>query len=170
VDPDFHLVVSEEDRDRVEALARDIWTAHYVPIVGREQIEYMLGRMQSAGAIAAQIREGMRYWTFGPVEAPVGYIAWKVEPDHVFLSKLYVAKPHRGQGWSRRALDHLLSLESPARVRLTVNRHNTGSIRAYQALGFQTTGTQVADIGGGFVMDDFVMEWRGGVAAPRGGR
>jgi ribosomal protein S18 acetylase RimI-like enzyme len=152
----FH-VQSPEDIRTTARLAREIWTEHYIPIVGRDQIEYMLRHLQSPEAIARQIREGMRYWLLGGPETPAGYVAYKVEADHVFLSKLYVARAHRGNGWSRIALDHLIHTESPTRIRLTVNRHNP-SIAIYQALGFHKTGTRVADVGGGFVMDDDIME------------
>jgi len=151
-------VTSPEDIQTTARLAREIWSEHYIPIVGLEQIEYMLRNLQSPEAIARQIAEGMRYWLLGGPESPAGYVAYQVEPDHVFLSKLYVHREQRGQGWSRRAMNHLIKSESPTRIRLTVNRHNP-SIAIYNALGFRKTGTLITDIGGGFVMDDFKMEW-----------
>jgi hypothetical protein len=39
-----------------------------------------------------------------------------------------------------------------------VNRNNENSIKTYERFGFDKAGTQVADIGGGFVMDDYIME------------
>ena len=44
------------------------------------------------------------------------------------------------------------------RLELRVNRANTGAIRAYERFGFRIRGPLVTDIGGGFVMDDHVME------------
>ena len=48
----------------VAALAREIWTEHYVPIIGPEQVSYMLDEIQS-GAFAhewlGQAREGAPY-------------------------------------------------------------------------------------------------------------
>ena len=38
---------------------------------------------------------------------------------------------------------------------LTVNKGNDIAIRAYKGLGFELIGQGVADIGGGFVMDDY---------------
>ena len=35
---------------------------------------------------------------------------------------------------------------------------NEGSIRSYEKLGFTRIGTQDADIGGGYVMDDYLFE------------
>ncbi|MBK6393862.1 MAG: GNAT family N-acetyltransferase [Betaproteobacteria bacterium] len=40
---------------------------------------------------------------------------------------------------------------------LNVNKRNAKAIAAYRACGFATREAVVADIGGGFVMDDYVM-------------
>jgi ribosomal protein S18 acetylase RimI-like enzyme len=42
-------------------------------------------------------------------------------------------------------------------LRLNVNRHNTAK-SFYEKLGFIITGTEDADIGNGFFMNDYVME------------
>lgn len=154
----FHPVHTDPEIARTAALARDIWTEHYTPLIGAAQVAYMLERFQSPDAIARQIRDRMVYWLFGAAEAPAGYLAYRVEPDHLFLSKIYVAAPHRRRGWSRRALERLIRIESPSRIRLTVNRHNTDTLAAYRALGFRPAGTRVTDIGHGYVMDDYIME------------
>ena len=41
---------------------------------------------------------------------------------------------------------------------LTVNRRNERAIGAYRRTGFREVRAQVTDIGGGYVMDDYVME------------
>ena len=40
---------------------------------------------------------------------------------------------------------------------LSVNKHNTRAIAAYRRNGFVIAESVVTDIGGGFVMDDYVM-------------
>jgi RimJ/RimL family protein N-acetyltransferase len=44
------------------------------------------------------------------------------------------------------------------KIWLTVNRFNENTIKVYEKKGFIKTRTQVADIGNGFVMDDYIME------------
>jgi ribosomal protein S18 acetylase RimI-like enzyme len=44
-----------------------------------------------------------------------------------------------------------------ARLMLTVNKRNSKAIAAYERNGFTITESIVVDIGGGFVMDDYVM-------------
>ncbi|WFB36447.1 GNAT family N-acetyltransferase [Kiritimatiellota bacterium B12222] len=142
--------------ETIARLAREIWTSHYTPIIGAEQVDYMLERFQSVPAIQQQLAQGMIY---GLMSSDAGYVGYEPKADHVFLSKIYVHPDHRKQGWARKALDWICQNENPERIRLTVNRHNTASISAYKKLGFRKTGTLVSDIGNGYVMDDFVMEW-----------
>ena len=41
---------------------------------------------------------------------------------------------------------------------LTVNKYNELGIRAYEGTGFETIDSVETDIGGGFIMDDYIME------------
>ncbi|MCL2003356.1 MAG: GNAT family N-acetyltransferase [Oscillospiraceae bacterium] len=154
---ELRRVETSEQIAAAAALAGEIWTGHYTPLIGAAQVAYMLERFQSEEAIGAAIREeGYRYYLAGDA----GYCAVKPEKDGVlFLSKLYVRKESRGQGLARRMLDCALA-EHPGtkRVRLTVNRGNADSIEAYKKMGFRVKKEIVADIGGGFVMDDYLME------------
>jgi diamine N-acetyltransferase len=156
-------VKSCEQIAEVAQLARAIWTAHYVPIVGRRQVEYMLERFQSAEAIATQLAGSFEYYILADAGRSVGYLA--LLPDageqSVMISKIYVRESDRGRGFGARLLAFA---ESVCRQRglkllwLTVNRHNTASIDWYLRMGFVNAGTIVQDIGAGFVMDDYRME------------
>ena len=44
-------------------------------------------------------------------------------------------------------------------IQLTVNKYNTNTISAYKKWGFEIIDSVVTDIGEGFVMDDYIMEW-----------
>ena len=58
----FIPVTTSDHMSIVESLAREIWTEHYTPIIGKLQVDYMLDRFQSRQAIAQQIREGVLYF------------------------------------------------------------------------------------------------------------
>ena len=153
-------VTTPETIAAVEKLARTIWEEHYTPIIGAAQVAYMLEKYQSAAAIEKQIRdEGYRYYLLNEV----GYFSIQRREDRLFLSKLYLLKKYRGKGLGRKADDFIckearqMGLES---VELTVNKHNTGAIGAYEQMGFERCEAIVAEIGGGFVMDDYVMRKR----------
>lgn len=151
----------------VAQLAHEIWIEHYTPIIGRDQVDYMLANFQSEAAIAAQLAEGYEYFLLGfsahgSTTHWAGYCAAQPQPlqRRLFVSKLYVSAAVRGRGLGRAGIDHLLHL---ARERaldvlwLTVNKHNP-TLQQYLRWGFINVGAVVADIGGGYVMDDFKLE------------
>ena len=156
----FRKATAEKDFTAIATLADTIWREHYTPIIGKAQVDYMLERFQSATAIARQVAEGMQYFLVLKGEVPVGYLAFQKRGEELFLSKIYVLKNFRGQGFGRAAMDFT---EKKARelgcysISLTVNKNNEKSIQAYLKMGFENRGPQVADIGGGFVMDDYRM-------------
>ena len=49
---------SNQDFSQIETLAREIWEEHYTPIIGAEQVAYMLDKFQSVAAMQKQIKEG----------------------------------------------------------------------------------------------------------------
>ncbi|MDA8030391.1 MAG: GNAT family N-acetyltransferase [Alphaproteobacteria bacterium] len=162
----FSEVSTESDIHAVAALANEIWREHYEPIIGLAQVEYMLEKFQSAAAIAAQIaEEGFCYYLIRADgdggQGDIGYLGFQREGAVMFLSKLYVKKSARGCGFGARAVGFLRELareQGMEKIRLTVNKGNALAIAAYERAGFTRTGELVIDIGGGYVMDDFVFE------------
>ena len=45
------------------------------------------------------------------------------------------------------------------KIWLTYNKHNDNTLKIYDHLGLQITDSQVADIGNGFVMDDYILTY-----------
>lgn len=155
-------VESPADVAAVAWLAHEIWYEHYVPIIGRVQVDYMVPRFQSTTAIAAQQARGLRYYLLRSGETAVGYFAIEPQPaaGRMFLSKLYLLKDWRGHGFSRQAIDFIQAecrREHLPLLSLTVNKFNP-AVRAYEGLGFVNVADVVTDIGSGFVMDDYQME------------
>jgi GNAT superfamily N-acetyltransferase len=146
----------------VALLAREIWPEHYVSLIGRDQVEYMLSNYQSAAAIGAQITEGIAYHLIELEGEEVGYFAIRAEPvtSGMFLSKLYLRRAVRGRGLARAVLRHVEALCRDRRLShiwLTVHKRNP-SVQAYERLGFSVTEPVVTDIGNGYVMDDYRMQ------------
>ena len=154
--------VSDENRiEIIERLAVEIWNQHFIPIIGKAQVEYMLEKFQSKVAIAEQIANGYLYFLLASGDQDIGYMAVLPQADRLFLSKLYLLSSERGKGYGTNAvafLENLAVEKGVGKIALTVNRHNSDTIGAYESLGFQNVGTVVQDIGGGFVMDDYKME------------
>ncbi len=156
------IKASKEDIFTIQHLARTIWFSHYPGIISEEQIEYMLNVMYSAETIAKEIQEGF-YWYVAMVESqPVGFISFHFEKFHgnIKLEKLYILPSFHGNGNGQKALEFIKknSKELGAKVlTLRVNKQNEKAIKAYLKSGFLKDYEDVANIGNGYVMDDFIM-------------
>jgi C_GCAxxG_C_C family probable redox protein len=157
-------VITEKEIEEVSALARNIWHEHYDAMIGRDQVDYMLEKFQSPGAMKEQMENGgYQYYKLVNMGGLAGYFSLHAEEDGLFLSKLYIAKKNRGRDYARKVfnfLEELCSQNNLKMIWLTVNRNNADSIAVYEKLGFVKARTQVADIGSGYVMDDYIMEKR----------
>jgi ribosomal protein S18 acetylase RimI-like enzyme len=160
----YTQVITEEQIKTTARLAMEIWTEHFTAIIGADQVEYMLDKIQSENAIADQIQnKGYTYFLIEDNNQAIGYCAIAQQDKTLFLSKLYILKNMRGKGLARKTIDFVktIALERNLEsITLTVNKNNTGPIAAYEKIGFVNTGPIVQDIGGGFVMDDYKMELR----------
>ena len=146
--------------ETIEKLADTIWREHYIPIVGKPQIDYMLAKFQSVTAMNEHVANGYEYYTVFYKELPVGYLSIKQESQYLFLSKIYVLSVYRGKGIGKTMINFIedkAKTYNLNKIRLTVNRYNTNSVKAYEKMGFKNKREVVQDIGNGFVMDDYEM-------------
>jgi len=157
----FLEVLTEHHIEIVESLAREIWTEHYISIIGIEQVDYMLNRFQSRQAIREQIRGGALYFLMKEDNEFIGYIAVQPKGADLFLSKIYVRSSRRNKGQGKKAVcfaEKLAQEKGLRKIVLTVNKNNVNAIKAYEKMGFRNIGPLVQDIGNDFVMDDYIME------------
>jgi RimJ/RimL family protein N-acetyltransferase len=120
----------------------------------------MLEKFQSESAISHDIEGGYTYLIAYFDGTPCGYSSIK-QDNGVFLSKFYVMKAYRGKGIGKemiRTINEYAAKHSAHRIWLTCNKHNSASLGIYEKLGFKAIDSIVTDIGGGFVMDDYVLE------------
>jgi GNAT superfamily N-acetyltransferase len=152
------------DADELCRLARAVWLEHYPAIIGREQTEYMLRQRYDPAVIRGELETGMICWDVlrvdGAMEAFVSY--FRADSTNALkLDKLYVHPARQRHGLGGQLLHHVgdrarsLGL---ARVVLAVNKRNQNAIAAYRKYGFDIVESVVKDIGGGFVMDDYIMQ------------
>ncbi len=156
--------VLPDNLPEVAVLADEIWHECFKGIISTSQIDYMVDKFQSYPAMKEQT-ENQSYTYFGVYDNDelCGYFGVKPENDsRFFLSKLYLRADKRGRGIARMMLERVFEEAHKAgksSVYLTVNKHNDHAVDVYKKVGFKTIGTPSTDIGSGFVMDDFVMEY-----------
>ena len=163
--------IAEPDFAVLRELAGTIWRQHYAGIISAAQIEYMLAGRFTDEALREHMQAADRWLELLRVSGtPVGYCGYELAdmdddgdehgPPAMKLGQLYVLESHRGMGLGKFMLGHI---ESRARelgrekLWLQVNKQNTGAIGFYGSAGFEVVREAVFDIGGGFVMDDYVM-------------
>jgi ribosomal protein S18 acetylase RimI-like enzyme len=154
-------ISTENQMHDIESLAREIWTEHYIPIIGKKQVDYMLARYQSKQAVKEQITSGVLYFIIEEGHESIGYLAVQPRKEGLFLSKIYLKSSHRARGYGKKAVQFAETLARERGLRkivLTVNKNNTGAISAYEKIGFRNVGSLVQNIGSSFVMDDYAME------------
>ena len=157
----FNIATTKKQFADIAQLADVIWREHYIPIIGLEQVDYMVKNYQSAEAMYAQFIDGYHYFMIYYNDQFVGYISIKKEDETLFLSKIYVSKEYRGKKIGKSALNFIeeKAIEMHCKsIRLGVNRFNVSAIAAYKAMGFKIIGEMITDIGNGFIMDDYKME------------
>ena len=160
----FINIENEEEIKNLANLASEIWHEYWTVILSIEQIDYMLEKFQSNEAIKNQIK-GEQY-VYNMLENNgniLGYFGVTPKEDYLFLSKLYIKKEFRKSGCGRLAFTKIKQLAqqfNKKSIKLTVNKNNTNTIKAYEKWGFTTIDSVVTDIGNGFVMDDYIMEFK----------
>jgi ribosomal protein S18 acetylase RimI-like enzyme len=152
---------TETDPPIIRTLAERIWRDSYSAIISAAQISYMLNWMYAPHKLLSEIRRGVVYELVEADGQPIGYLAWELMPDATaHLHKLYLAREYQGHGFGQQLLRHVQrsALKAGAvRLELRVNKANNRARIAYERAGLTITDRLVTDIGGGFVMDDFVM-------------
>lgn len=155
--------LKSEDISTVQQLAREIWEEHYFPIIGQQQIDYMLDLFYSTEKIQKELEDGV-FWEILYLEnEAIGYLVCEVEEENIQLSKLYLKSKVRGKGLGKFLIDRSIEIakeNNKNSIRLNVNKNNTQSIAFYERVGFLKVEAGVFDIGSGYFMDDFIYEMK----------
>ncbi|MBQ8883276.1 MAG: GNAT family N-acetyltransferase [Oscillospiraceae bacterium] len=156
--------VEKEEIPQLAKLANEIWHQHFPTILTEEQIDYMVLNFQSEKAMNSQLENGYEYYFMNADGDNQGYFGIQPQEDGtLFLSKLYLRKSYRGNGFARQAFEFMKDIckeRGYKSIWLTVNKHNDDTIAIYKRFGMEIIRSQVADIGNGFVMDDYVFEYK----------
>ena len=157
-------VTDKSGLQEVAELAEKIWHECFTEILSEEQIDYMVEKFQSFSVMCDQTEtQGYTYLSVRSDDELCGYIGIKPEEgSKFFLSKLYLRKDKRGKGIASEMLERVIEEAKSAgksSVYLTVNKHNRHAIDVYIKKGFRMVSEAVTDIGSGFVMDDYIMEY-----------
>ncbi|SIQ68573.1 Ribosomal protein S18 acetylase RimI [Chryseobacterium sp. RU37D] len=160
------IKATEKEIPLIQDLARRSWESAYLGIISNEQIEYMLGEMYSTKEISTHLQNPNYhyYLIFDEYnDSFEGFIGYEhgYEKGTTKLHRIYLVPKSKGKGFGKGALDFLkkkLSESNDRRIILNVNKENKAK-KFYESQGFKVYNELVLDIGNGFVMDDYQMEY-----------
>ncbi|MDQ7048610.1 MAG: GNAT family N-acetyltransferase [Enterobacterales bacterium] len=149
-----------ENYQAIADFAAPIWYQHYTPIIGQQQVAYMLDKFQSVDAIKDQTKQGYQYYLVQIENQLIGYFCIQTRADDsLFISKFYLNSASRGKGVGRKMLEKIESIaleQNCQTIELSVNKENP-AYKIYLKLGFICQKPVQFDIGNGYIMDDYWM-------------
>lgn len=160
----FEACKSDEQVKELAKFACGIWNEYFPGIISQEQIDYMVDKFQSYKAMTDQIKHNQYHYYLVKVEdEKVGYIGLQNQPDRLFLSKFYLKKEARGHHYATMMFDFVKEQAEKycyQAIYLTCNKQNKHSLEVYEKFGFQWIDSDETDIGNGYIMDDYIYEYR----------
>ena len=155
---------TESDIVLISTLAEKSWNSAYAEILTREQIDYMLGQMYSVEELTSHLNSpDYPYFLIINDEIPAGFLGFEFnyEKDTTKLHRIYLIPEMKGKGLGKTAIQFLkeeVAKSGNNRIILNVNKQNNAK-NIYESQGFRVSEEKVVDIGNGFVMDDYMMEF-----------
>lgn len=160
------IKATEENIPLIQDLAKRSWENAYAEILSIEQMEYMLNTMYSQSEISTHLKnpDYHYYLVFDENSNEYdGFIGFEnhYEDNTTKLHRIYLVPESKGKGLGKKTLEFLneKTLESgDNRIILNVNKHNSAK-KFYESQGYKVYDEGVFDIGNGYVMDDYLMEF-----------
>ncbi len=154
--------IATEEVEVIAALARLVWQAAYADLISQSQIDYMLEQRYNAPRMREELCTPGIWWDKAMAGGEiVGFASSLLQtPEEMKLDKLYVDPARQRAGIGACLAEHVAARAAALGCRsliLAVNRGNVRAKAAYEKYGFTVREERKSDIGGGFVMDDFIM-------------
>ena len=148
----------------VHDLAHRIWPDTFKEILSPEQLIFMLNWMYSIETLRHQMSNGHRFFAIKEDQVPLGFIG--IESNYptqgqLKIHKLYVLPSQQGKGLGKQLIDYVAQLAKEQQINLltlNVNRFNK-AVDFYTHIGFSIAFEENIDIGNGYLMEDYVMNY-----------
>ncbi|MBD1385387.1 GNAT family N-acetyltransferase [Mucilaginibacter rigui] len=150
------------DVEAILQIAHQTWWPTYEPLLGKEQVAYMLGELYTPEKIAKQIAENQQTFLVLVEDGqPVAFAAYspREEDAEIYkLHKLYCLPVTQGKGYGKILINAVADKTREAgktTLDLNVNRYNNAK-SFYEKMGFEVVYEENIPIGP-YWMNDFVM-------------
>jgi N-acetylglutamate synthase-like GNAT family acetyltransferase len=151
-----------DDVDAILQIAEQTWWPTYEPLLGREQVTFMLGEIYSREKITDQVENNKQsFLLLLEDNKPVAFAAYsprEEDPEIYKLHKLYCLPVTQGKGYGKVLINEVIDKTKQAgkqTLDLNVNRHNNAK-SFYEKMGFKIAYQEDIPIGP-YWMNDYVM-------------
>lgn len=148
----------------IKDLAYAIWPFTYGDILSEAQLDFMLDSFYSTANLERQMDNGQIFELLLEDTNVIGFVAYELncnETEWLKLHKIYLLPETQGKGFGKFMIDEIVRIaksNNQQGIYLNVNKYNTAKF-FYEKVGFTIVKEEVIDIGNGYVMDDYVMEY-----------
>jgi N-acetylglutamate synthase-like GNAT family acetyltransferase len=150
------------DVEAILQIAQQTWWPTYEPLLGKEQVTYMLNELYSVDKITRQINEKQQAFLLLIEDGqPVAFAAYspREEDENIYkLHKLYCLPVTQGRGYGKiliNAVANKVIEAGKTTLDLNVNRYNKAKT-FYEKMGFEVIYQEDIPIGP-YWMNDYVM-------------
>ncbi len=145
----------------IREIANITWPVAYGSYISKAQLDYMLDMMYSDNSLLEQMNKGHQFYIAEQHKNPIGFASVSKEEDNSSkLNKLYVLptaqKTGAGKALLQKSIDYAISHAANC-LYLQVNKQNNAQ-HFYSKHGFTVREASILEIGGGYIMDDYIME------------
>jgi len=157
-------ILKKEELDIIQNLAYSIWPKTYGHIISPEQMTYMLNWMYSLETLETNFDENHTYFCIASNGKDIGFLDLETnhpENGNMKIHKIYVLNEFHGKGLGFELIKQARDFAKETlmnTITLQVNRSNT-AVDFYKRFGFEIIEEQDFDIGNGYFMNDFVMQY-----------
>jgi ribosomal protein S18 acetylase RimI-like enzyme len=162
------IVCNKEQLSIVQDLANAIWPSTYGNILSNAQLDYMLDTFYSIAKLEKKMDNGQVFELLFEDTTAIGFVTYELNCNFDNLNqpltkihKIYLLPETQGKGFGKFMINEIVRIaksNNQKGIYLNVNKYNTAKF-FYEKVGFTIVKEEVIDIGNGYVMDDYVMEY-----------
>ena len=157
-------LLSKNEMVVVREIAQITWPITYREILSSEQLDYMFEWMYNLETLQNQVEEGQLFYVLKENGKPLGFIGIELfssKTNDLKIQKIYVLPDAQGKGVGKKLIEKAIEIAQEKgieQVILNVNRFNK-AVSFYQKLDFKITSEVNIDIGKGYLMEDYIMNY-----------
>jgi len=152
---------SKNDIATIKEIATITWPIAYGTYISSAQLDYMLDMMYSDDSLLNQMNKGHQFYIAEHNSEAIGFASVSKEANNACkLNKLYVLPTAQKTGAGKALLFKTINFAKSLAANcmyLQVNKQNNAQ-HFYQKHGFTVREASILEIGGGYIMDDYIME------------